>query len=81
VKKRSERDRTIHPSRVIVGHCPDCWGVLVVSNDHEAWAYGWCPCGWAGATTKIANQSRYERGGIVIDLYGLRSAKDAEPTP
>lgn len=58
----SERDKTHTPARVIVGHCPDCRGVLVVENNYEVWPLVYCCCGWVGATDKVENRARYERG-------------------
>jgi len=53
----------LQPSRVIVGYCPKCRRVLVVTNEYESWPYVECSCGWSGATDEIADRMRFERKG------------------
>ncbi len=65
----TEQERISQPARVIVGHCPDCRNVLVVANEYEVWPWVRCSCGWGGDTQAIENRARYERGGVVIDVY------------
>lgn len=57
------------PARVIIGHCPECGKVLIVTNNYEVWPLVECHCGWISDTQAIKNRARYERGGIVIDVY------------
>lgn len=53
-----------NPARAIVGLCPTCEGVVVVTNDYEVWDLATCPCGWADATTALVQRLRYERGHL-----------------
>lgn len=65
----SERDKTVQAARVNVGHCPECRAVVVVLNDYETWPLVYCACGWVGPTTAIDNKTRFERGGVIFDVY------------
>ncbi|MDP1795198.1 MAG: hypothetical protein Q8K63_13765 [Acidimicrobiales bacterium] len=53
-----------NPARCIVGLCPSCAGVIVVTNNLEVWDLATCPCGWAGGTTDIARRVRYSRNSL-----------------
>lgn len=52
---------TLQASRLVAGHCPECGAVCAVLNDYETWPLVECACGWAGATTALANRVRLER--------------------
>lgn len=61
-----ERDpRVLQPSRVIVGHCPACARVIVITNEFESWPYVECVCSFKLDTTSIAHHARFEREGVV----------------
>lgn len=67
------RDEPTHqPSRVLTGHCPECRRVVVLFNNYEVWPLIKCECGWRGATDRIDNSTRLERGGVIFDVYNLR---------
>ncbi len=58
-------EKTRQPSRVVVGHCPECSRVIVIENEYDVWPPATCVCGWADSTGAIANRVRYERDGVV----------------
>lgn len=58
-------DETQQPTRVLVGHCPECGRVCVVENDYRSWPLVHCACGWTGATTGVRNGHLYERDGVL----------------
>lgn len=54
---------TVHtPARAVVGLCPSCGQVLVVTNNHETWPLVECTCEWRGGTTELAEHRYYRRG-------------------
>lgn len=57
-------ERTYQPSRMVVGHCPNCRRVVGCFNEYGTWPPIICKCGWAGPTTEIDNYVRFEREGI-----------------
>jgi hypothetical protein len=69
-----------NPRRAIVGLCPSCKGVAVVTNDGEVWDYVTCPCGWGGTTTALVDRVRYERGLVssIANRTRLRLPDDRE---
>lgn len=65
----SKPKEIFQPSRCIVGYCPDCRAVIIVTNEYGVWPYVVCKCGWQGSTQAIDNRARYERNGEVFDVY------------
>jgi len=51
---------TVDAHRVIVGHCPNCHAILLITNDYEAWPLARCACGWHGGTTAIVASVRLD---------------------
>lgn len=60
-------------SRVVMGHCPSCGGVLIQTNEYGVWEPFVCPCGWGEyhdpAKPDIVNRYRIERG-FGVDVMG-----------
>ena len=55
---------SVHQSaRAIVGHCPKCYRVIVILNNHEMWDAPICMCGWSGTTHQLSNRQRYGDDG------------------
>lgn len=69
-----------NPQRAVVGLCPDCERVIVITNDFEVWDLAECPCGWAGGTDAIKQYIRLEKGNIsgIIDRTGYLLPPDRE---
>ncbi len=63
----SEDASILQPNRVIVGHCPSCWRVIVILNDYGTWPVAQCACGWASTTHDVAHRVRFERDGVRRD--------------
>lgn len=62
-------EQTHQPSRIIVGHCPECKEVVVLFNNYEVWPLFKCKCGWKGSTDAVDNKTRLERGGKIFDVF------------
>lgn len=67
MKDVQESQRVVQANRVIVGNCPECGTPLVMLNDHEAWGYFLCKCGWHGATGAVENYTRFDKMGRKVE--------------
>ena len=74
-----QTDQILSPSRVVLGHCPQCGGVLIQLNEYGVWEPFHCGCGWVEHVDKnkptIINRHRIERdfgvevgGGITLRM-------------
>lgn len=49
------------PPRVVVGHCPDCEGVIVVLNSAGVWPLVHCACGYISDLFGLRNRVLFTR--------------------
>lgn len=75
-------DAVRQPSRLYVGHCPECKRVVAVENDYGTWPLATCTCGWADGLTALVNAVRFEWDRLPELQEGLfRRATDYDGDP
>lgn len=64
----------VSASRMVMGHCPSCGGVVVRLNNFEVWEPAQCKCGWGRdwdpTKPDLVNATRYERDFTVCTGEG-----------
>jgi len=46
--------------RVVVGYCPQCANVLILTNDGSVWGLMTCSCGFIGSTNSVLDSNYYD---------------------